>query len=77
MTAILHISVCPFLAGQDRPIVSDGVLFVSPAMASLMDGTHVDDLALVIKNLHPIEIPGLFSLPEWPMPKLTWEETAA
>lgn len=63
MIAKFAISVCKHMEGQKRPILSDGVLCVSPAMADLIENSSERDLEYLMQHLHPIEIPGLFKTP--------------
>jgi hypothetical protein len=54
---LLRLAVLPALAGQDRPIASGDTLYVSPAMAALVDGASDDELTHLLQNFFPMEIP--------------------
>jgi hypothetical protein len=59
VTKRLKIKVCSHLAGQDRPILSDRILMVSPAMGELLEHADANEMEHLLQNLLPIEIPGL------------------
>lgn len=65
MIADFPYRVCKFLAGQDRPVLTGGVLLVSPAMADLIEHADEREMEHLLENLYPIRIDGLVP-EEWP-----------